>query len=68
MVNVGLLLKTSRSLKIPWLLNRKRKKGGFIPCSSKDLLHCKAHFTAQHAVIFNFGSSLFLFLSVVQQG
>lgn len=26
MVNVGLLLKTSRSLKIPWLVSRKRKK------------------------------------------
>lgn len=35
MVNVGLLLKTSRSLKIPQLVNRKRKKGVFIPCSSK---------------------------------
>lgn len=35
MVNVGLLLKTSRSLKILWFMNRKRKKGGFILCSSK---------------------------------
>lgn len=68
MVNAGLLLKTSRSLKIPWLVNTKRKTGRFIPCSSKDLLHCKAQFAAQHAVIFDCGSSLFLFLSVVWQG
>lgn len=67
MVNVGLLLKTSRSLKISWLVSSKRKKGRFIPCSCEDLLHCKAHFTAQQAVLFNFGSSL-LFLTVVQQG
>lgn len=30
MVNVGLLLKTSRSLKIPWLVNRKRKADLFL--------------------------------------
>lgn len=68
MVNVGLLLKTSRSLQIPWWVNRKRKASGFIACSCKDLLHSEAHFTSQHAVIFAFGSSLFLFLSVIQQG